>query len=52
MVTAEEAAAVAGVTRRTIYTLVEAGNIHFSESSDGALFICLKSLTAVKNEEG
>jgi excisionase family DNA binding protein len=52
MLTAEEAARLVGVTRRTIYALVEAGNTHFSESRDGALFICLKSLTAVKNEEG
>jgi excisionase family DNA binding protein len=52
MLTAEEVAAVTEVSRRTVYALVEAGRIHFSESPDGALFICLNSLTAVKNEEG
>jgi excisionase family DNA binding protein len=44
MVTAEEAAAVAGVTRRTIYRWVEAQSVHFAETPDGALLICLDSL--------
>jgi hypothetical protein len=47
MVTAEEAAAVAGVTRRTIYALVEAEKVHFAETPDGLLLICLNSLKVV-----
>jgi excisionase family DNA binding protein len=44
MVTAEEAAAVAGVTRRTIYRWVEAEKVHFTETSDGSPLICLNSI--------
>jgi excisionase family DNA binding protein len=46
MVTAEEAAAVAGVTRRTIYRWVEAEKIHFTETPDGALLVCLNSISS------
>jgi hypothetical protein len=45
MVSAEEAAAVAGVTRRTIYRWVEAEKVHFTETSDGVLLICLNWLS-------
>jgi hypothetical protein len=44
MVTAEEAAAVAGVTARTIYYWVEAEKVHFIETPDGVLLICPSSL--------
>jgi excisionase family DNA binding protein len=43
MLSAEEAAAVAGVTRRTIYRWVEAEKVHFVETSDGLLLLCLNS---------
>ena len=40
-----EAAAVAtGVAVRAIYRRVEAGTVHFLESRDGALAVCLDSL--------
>ena len=42
----EEAAAIAAVTPRTIYRWVEAGKLHFTESPDGGLLICLDSLTS------
>lgn len=45
MITPEEAAALANVTTRTIYRWVEAGELHFAETPEGALFICLDSLT-------
>lgn len=51
LVTAEEAAALAGVTARAIYAFVEAKKVHFTETPDGSLLICLNSLTAVKSEE-
>ena len=37
MITPDEAAAVCGVSTRTIYRWLETGSIHFSESGDGAL---------------
>jgi excisionase family DNA binding protein len=42
--TAEEAAAAAGVTTRVIYRWLEEGRIHFSETPEGATLICLNSL--------
>lgn len=45
MVTADEAAALAGVSLRTICRRVEAGKLHFKETGEGLLFICLNSLT-------
>jgi len=44
MVTAEEASRIAQVTPRTIYRRAEAGQLHFKESWDGLLLICLNSL--------
>jgi excisionase family DNA binding protein len=45
MVTSEEAATLAGVTQRTIYRRVEAGELHFVETPEGALLICSNSIT-------
>jgi len=45
MVTAEDASRTAQVTPRTIYRWAEAGQLHFTESQDGLLLICLKSLS-------
>ena len=45
LLTAEEAAATAGVTPRTIYQWVEAGRVHFSETARGETLICLNSLS-------
>ena len=44
LVTPEEAALVAGVSQRTIYSWVEAAKLHFSETPAGLLLICLNSL--------
>ncbi|MCI0486468.1 MAG: hypothetical protein L0229_07690 [Blastocatellia bacterium] len=46
MITPEQAMIVAGTSSRTIYRSVEAGQIHYSETPEGFLFICLNSLTA------
>ena len=44
MLTIAQAAAVACVSQRTIFRRVEAGLLHFTETPDGVLFICLNSL--------
>jgi hypothetical protein len=44
MVTALEAAAVAGVDSRLIYLWVAAEALHFTETHEGRLPICLNSL--------
>jgi excisionase family DNA binding protein len=45
MVTVDEAAAVAQASSRTIYQWVEARKLHFIETPEGRLFICLNSLS-------
>lgn len=40
----EEAVAVAGVSSRVIHQWVEAGLMHFTETPEGHLLICLNSL--------
>ncbi len=44
MATPNEAAALAGIRSRSIYRWVEAETIHFTESPDGMVLICLNSL--------
>ncbi|HEX6732185.1 MAG TPA: hypothetical protein VF074_19355 [Pyrinomonadaceae bacterium] len=44
MVTPEEAAALTGVTVRSLYALVEDEGVHFLETPDGALLLCARSL--------
>ena len=44
MITVDEAAKLAGVRSRTIYSWVEAHRLHFSETPDGRLLICSSSL--------
>jgi excisionase family DNA binding protein len=44
MLTAEQAAAFVGTSRRTIYRWVEAEKLHFTETSDGVVLICLDAL--------
>jgi hypothetical protein len=44
LVKPEEAAVLAGVSPRTIYRRVESGRLHFNESAEGWLLICLGSL--------
>jgi len=40
----EEAAAIAGLSQRAIFRKIESHQLHFAETPDGALFICLSSL--------
>jgi hypothetical protein len=44
MVTPEEIAAVSGLSTRTIYRRLEAGQLHFRETPNGLLFICFNSI--------
>lgn len=44
MLAPDKAALLAGVSPRTMYRWVETGRVHFAESPDGQLFICLASL--------
>lgn len=48
MLPAEQAAAVASVSCRTIYRRVEAEKVHFVETGDGRIVVCLNSLIAVQ----
>ena len=46
LITADEAVAVAGLSSRAIHRRAEAGDVHFVESRDGLLLVCLSSLLA------
>jgi hypothetical protein len=45
MITPDQAAVMAGVSWRTISHWVESGRIHFTETPDGLLLICINSLS-------
>ena len=49
MITPEQAAEIVGVSLRTIFSWVEAGRVHFDESPDQLLSICLTSLEGMRN---
>ena len=49
MLRSEEAAAVAGVSTRVIYRLIEAGAIHYIETPAGLLRVCLNSVLRLKD---
>lgn len=44
MLTPREAAHLTGVTQRTVYRWAEDGRIHFTETTEGDLFVCLAPL--------
>jgi hypothetical protein len=44
MITPEQAATVARVSLRTIFTWVEGSRVHFTEQSDQSVMICTASL--------
>ena len=44
MITPDEAAALAAVGTRTVYRWIERGGLHFNESRETALLICVESL--------
>ncbi len=44
MLTPEEAAALTGLSTRSLYRQVEAGQFHFVETAEGRLLVCPNSL--------
>lgn len=50
MVLTEEAITVTGLSSRTIHRLVETGEVHFAETTVGALLICPNSLRSNTDE--
>ena len=46
MATPEQAVTLTGIHSRTIYRWVEGGQVHFIETAEGHLLICLDSLLA------
>ena len=46
MITPHEAAAIRGVSTRVVYRWLEDRVIHFVETEQGELFICLKTFVA------
>ena len=46
VITTDEAVAVAGISSRAIHRRAEAGDVHFMETRDGLLLVCLNSLLA------
>jgi excisionase family DNA binding protein len=51
LLTPDEAAALAGVSTRTLYRWVEAERIHFTETPAGRLLVCPHSLTLLTGKE-
>jgi len=47
MIAPEEAAMVAGVGLRQLFRQIETGGIHYSETAEGRLLVCLASLATV-----
>jgi len=48
MISPDAAAAIAALTVRSIYRLVESGEVHFIEEPEG-LFVCARSLLEQRN---
>lgn len=44
LVTVDEGAVLAGVSARTLYRWVEAAKLHYAETPEGLLLVCLASL--------
>jgi excisionase family DNA binding protein len=44
LLTPEEAAQLAGVSVRALYRFVEDGRIHFKETPDGLLLVCVNNI--------
>lgn len=45
MLAPEAAATLSALSTRAVYALVESGRAHFAECPDGALYVCLSSLS-------
>lgn len=51
MVTPDHAATLFRLSTRIIHRMVEGGKVHFTETPDGSLLICLNSLSMDCSEE-
>jgi hypothetical protein len=49
MASAEDTASLLSMTRREVYRAVETGNVHFIETMDGVLFVCIESLLSARS---
>lgn len=52
MLTAEQAAAMFGVTQRIIFRHIENASAHYAETVSGAVMICLPSLASAIDRKG
>lgn len=52
LLTPDEAAALAGISTRAIYRWVEDGRLHFLETTEQALLVCLNSLRSLTQKGG
>ncbi len=52
MITPEHAARIAGVSARRIYAWAESGKLHFAETPEGSLLICLDSILDWRSGRG
>ena len=50
MLPPDPAAILSHVPTRMIYRLVETGSIHYRESPNGSLIVCVRSLVAARNQ--
>ena len=50
MLPPDHAALLSHVPTRMIYRLVETGSIHYRETPNGSLVVCVKSLVAARNQ--
>lgn len=51
MVTTEQAAVLTGVSLRRVFRQVEADLLHYTETPDGSLYICLNSLRDERRQD-
>lgn len=49
MVSAEDAATILSMPRREVYRAVETGSVHFIETLEGILFVCIESLLSASS---
>jgi hypothetical protein len=52
MIAPEYAARIARVSTRTIYAWVEAQKVHFAETPEGSLLICMESVVRLSAGQG
>jgi hypothetical protein len=50
MLAPEQASVLSHVPTRAIYRLVETGAIHYRETPNGLLIVCVRSLVATRNQ--